>query len=93
MTEIFVDLTRDVAPTAQGYAVNRDQLRLRLSRRVTPRFAAFLGARAIHESPLPGLSPPRGYSAQRYDYATLGFEWRVGREFSVIAEYSFTEYH
>ena len=31
--------------------------------------------------------------AQHYNYATTGFEWRLQREFSVVAEYSFTEYH
>lgn len=98
VTEIFVDATRNVAPTPQGYAVNQDQLRLRLSRRVTPRFAAFVGARAIYESPLDGAIATAGVTtgairAQHYNYATAGFEWRLQRQFSVVAEYSFAEYH
>ena len=94
LTEIFVDATRNVAPTPQGYAVNQDQLRLRLSQRLTPRFAAFLGARAIYESPLDGAIPTAGViRAQHYNYATTGFEWRLQRQFSMVAEYSFTEYH
>ncbi len=94
LTEIFVDATRNVAPTPQGYAVNLDQLRLRLSQRLTPRFAAFLGARAMYESPLDGAVPVVPIvRAQHYNYATTGFEWRLQRQFSMIAEYSFTEYH
>jgi hypothetical protein len=94
LTEIFIDATRYVAPTPQGYVVNFDQLRFRLAQRLTPRFAAFLGARAIYESPLNGAVPAVPVvHAQHYNYATTGFEWRLERQFSVIAEYSFTEYH
>ena len=92
LTEIFVDLTRDADPTGQGYVVNRDQLRLRVARRFTPRLAGFLGARAIHDDPVPGSVPPT-VVAQRYNFGTVGFEWRVGREFSVIGAYDFTDYH
>jgi hypothetical protein len=94
VTEIFIDATRNVAPTGQGYAVNMDQLRLRLAQRLTPRFAAFVGARAIYESPLNGaVAVGPTVRIQHYNYATTGFEWRLQRQFSVIAEYSFTEYH
>ncbi len=92
VTEIFVDLTRDAEPTGQGYVVNRDQLRLRVARRFTARLAGFLGARAIHDDPVSGSVPP-AVVAQRYNYGTVGFEWRVGREFSVIGAYDFTDYH
>lgn len=91
LTEIFVDLTRDVEPTGLGYGVNRDQLRLRVARRFTPRFAGFLGARAIHDDPIPG-SVASTVQAQRYGYGTVGFEWRFVREFSVIGAYNFTDY-
>jgi hypothetical protein len=91
VTEIFIDATRSVAPTAQGYAVNQDQLRLRLARRFTPRFAGFLGVRAIYEEPLRGAVATT-VVAQHYNYGTTGFEWRVQREFSVIGAYDFTNY-
>jgi hypothetical protein len=94
LTEIFIDATRNVAPTPQGYAVEQDQLRLRLARRLTPRFAAFLGTRAIYESPLNGaVAAVPAVRAQHYTYATTGFEWRLQRQFSVVAEYSFIKYH
>ena len=91
VTEIFVDATRSVAPTAQGYAVNQDQLRLRFARRFTPRFAGFVGVRAIYEDPLrAGIAPTA--RVQHYNYATAGFEWRVRQYFSVISGYDFTDY-
>jgi hypothetical protein len=92
LTEIFVDLTRDVEPTGQGYAVNRDQLRLRVARRFTPRLAGFLGARGLHDDPVQGSVGPTVQS-QHYAYGTVGFEWRTAREFSVIGAYNFTDYH
>jgi hypothetical protein len=92
LTEIFVDLTRDVEATGLGYGVNRDQLRLRVARRFTPRLAGFLGMRAIHDDPVPG-SVSSNVQAQRYGYGTVGFEWRFVREFSLIGAYNFTDYH
>ena len=92
VTEIFADATRNVAPTAQGYAVNQDQLRLRLARRFTPRFAGFLGVRTIYEEPLRAAVAPT-VRVQHYSYGTTGFEWRVQRECSVIGAYDFKDYH
>jgi hypothetical protein len=92
LTEIFIDLTRDVEPTGLGYPVDRDQLRLRVAQRFTPRLAGFLGARAIHDDPVPGSVAPT-VKAQRYLYSTVGFEWRLEREFSLIGAYNFTDYH
>jgi hypothetical protein len=92
LTEIFVDLMRDVEPTGQGYVVNRDQLRLRVARRFSQRLAGFLGVQAIHDDPLPGSVAPT-VQAQRYYYGTVGFEWRFVREFSVIGAYNFTDTH
>lgn len=89
VAEIFVDGTRDVAPTPQGYTVNQEQLRLRVARRFTPRFAAFLGLRTIYEDPLRATVAAH---VQHYNYATAGFEWRVRRYFSVIGGYDFTDY-
>ena len=91
VAEIFLDATRNVAPTAQGYAVNQDQLRLRVARRFTPRFAGFLGLRTIYEDPLRAAVAPTA-QVQHYNYATAGFEWRVQRSLSVISAYDFTDY-
>jgi hypothetical protein len=91
VTEIFLDAIRSVSPTAQGYAVNQDLLRLRLAQRFTPRLAGFVGVRAIYQDPLPGTVAPNAHS-QHYNFATAGFEWRVERQFSLIGDYDFTDY-
>jgi hypothetical protein len=88
VTEVFADLTRNVAPTPQGYAVKESQLRFRLSRRVTERLAGFVGARAIIEDPFSGTVV--NVPTQHYVYATTGFEWRVLRQFSLVGSYEFT---
>jgi hypothetical protein len=91
VTEIFLDAVRNVAPTPQGYAVNQNQLRLRLARRLTPRLALFLGARTIYQEPLPDSIGPNVHS-QLYNYATTGFEWRIERQLSLIGAYEFIDY-
>ena len=84
VTELFIDLTREVAPTSQGYAVEQRQLRLRLSRRLTPRFAAFVGARAIINDAFTGASI--NVPSQQYEYGIAGFEWRVTRALALVTE-------
>jgi hypothetical protein len=85
VTELFADLTRNVAPTAQGYVVKQTQLRLRLSHRVTERLAAFVGARGIIQDPFRDV-----IATQRYAFVTGGFEWRVLRQCSVVGAYDLT---
>jgi hypothetical protein len=84
VTEVFVDLMRSVNPTAQGYAVEEDQLRFRLARRFTPRFAGFLGARVILDHPFTGATI--NVPSQHYEYGTAGFEWRLTRAFALVTE-------
>jgi hypothetical protein len=91
VTEIFLDVLRTVAPTAQGYVVNQDLLRLRLAQRFTPRLAGFVGVRVIYQDPVPGTLAPNAQT-QHYNFATAGFEWRIARQFSLIGAYDFTEY-
>lgn len=90
VTEIFIDATRNIAPTALGYVVNDNQLRLRIARNFTPRFAGFIGARAIYDQPVHGAVAAT-VAADHYYFATAGFEWRVQRQFSVVGSYDFTE--
>jgi hypothetical protein len=85
LTELFADLTRNVAPTAQGYVVKQTQLRLRLSHRVTERFATFVGVRGIIQDPFEDV-----IATEHYVFGTGGFEWRVLRQCSVVGAYDVT---
>jgi hypothetical protein len=93
VTELFLDATRDVEPTGLGYAVDRNQLRLRLERRFTPRLAGFLGGRVIYDDPVRNAVLPDTARNQHYNYATTGFEWRVRQQWSVIGAYEYTSAH
>jgi hypothetical protein len=84
VTEVFVDLTRAVAPTALGYAVEEKELRLRVARRFTPRFAGFVGARVIIDNAFTGAAI--NVPSQQYEYGTAGFEWRLTRALALITE-------
>jgi hypothetical protein len=85
VTDLFADLTRNVAPTAQGYAVKQTQLRLRLSHRVTERFATFVGVRGIIQDPFRDV-----IATEHYVFGTAGFEWRVLRQCSLVGAYDAT---
>jgi hypothetical protein len=87
VTEVFVDLTRNVSPTGIGYSVVESSLRLRYAWRVTPKFATFVGARAIDDQAFAGVGA--NLPTQKYAFATAGFEWRWLRSWSVIGTYDF----
>ena len=93
VTELFIDAMRDVEPTGLGYAVSRSQLRLRLERRFTPRFAGFVGARTIYDDPVNAAALPNVAHVQHYNFGTTGFEWRVTRQFAMTGAYEFTNIH
>ncbi len=88
VTRLFVDATSSVQPNASGRIIQRDELRLRLTRQFGPRFFGHLGARANRDT---ALSDDLGTFRDR-DYATgaLGLEWRMTREFSLVGQYDVT---
>lgn len=88
VTELFIDLTRAVAPTALGYAVEEREARLRVARRFTPRFAGFIGARMIIDDAFTGAAI--NVPSQQYEYGTVGFEWRLTRALALITEADIT---
>lgn len=85
VTKLFIDATASVEPNSSGRLIEREQFRLRLMRQFGPRSSGFLGARASRDR---ALSEDLGTFRDR-DYATgtLGFEWRMSREFSLIGQY------
>ena len=84
VTELFIDLTRSVAPTALGYAVEEKEVRVRVARRFTPRFAGFVGARVIIDDAFTGAAI--NVPSQQYEFGTAGFEWRLTRALALITE-------
>jgi hypothetical protein len=87
VTSIFLDATRNVAPNATGYAVQQEQLRLRLQRRYSQRLSGFVGAVGVKDDALGDTSK---FVARRYLSGTVGFEWRVQRAFAIAGAYSYS---
>jgi hypothetical protein len=88
VTEVFLDATRSVAPGGSGFAVTEDQLRLAANRRLTQKFAVFVGVRGIRYSPLD--MSVESVPTQTYVVGRTGFEWRIRRWLSLIAAYNYT---
>jgi hypothetical protein len=88
VTTVFLDAMRSIAPSSGGYAVDQDQLRLRLEHRVTPRLADLFSVTGIRNNSLGNESTAQ--SDRRYIAATAGLEWRVRREWTVTGTYTYT---
>jgi len=85
-TNLFVDLTRNVSPTSAGAVVERSQIRLRLLRKLTPRFALLAGARATRDE---AVSRNSTYPDRDYLSGDFGFDWRISRTWSVVGSYDY----
>jgi hypothetical protein len=85
--EVFADLARNVGPSSAGVIVTRDQLRLRLTRAMTPRLSLLAGIRGTHDEEVDPLTTfvPRSYAT-----GDLGMEWRWQEEFTVRAALDYT---
>lgn len=85
--ELFVDLTRNVGPSSAGVIVARDQLRLRLSRAMTPRLSLVAGLRGTHDDDVDTAS---AFQERNYATGDLGLQWRWQEEFSLRVAYDYT---
>jgi hypothetical protein len=89
--ELFTDLSRSVGPSSVGVVVARDQLRLRLTRAMTPRLSLVVGVRGTHDDDVDDTSTfvPRSYAT-----ADVGFEWRLREEWSLrlAGDYTWQKY-
>ena len=86
VTNIFVDLNRRLDPSSSGKVVTRDQLRLQLSRKLGPTTTAFVGARGIKDS---GTGGSNSYPGEEYATGSVGFEWRMTRQFALAGSYDY----
>jgi hypothetical protein len=85
--ELFADLSRNVGPSSAGVIVARDQLRLRWTRAMTPRFSLLGGLRGTHDDDIDSDSDfqPRSYAT-----GDVGLQWRWQEEFSLRVAYDYT---
>jgi hypothetical protein len=89
--ELLADIARNVAPSSAGVVITRDQLRLRLTRAMTPRLELLAGMRGIHDDQVDETS---GFTARSYATADLGLQWRWQEEFAfrIAADYTWQEF-
>jgi hypothetical protein len=92
VTDVFVDLTATLDPSGSGNLVERDQLRLSVNRKFTPRLSLNAGARLFREVAL-GNEP--GVDDRDYAAGSFGMEWRLSQRIALKASYElqWQEYH
>jgi hypothetical protein len=85
-TQLFLDATRTLDPNARGYCILRDQLRLRVERKLTVKSAILMGVRAYQDTAIgnSALFPQRNYLT-----GTLGVRWRFERSWTIAAAYDY----
>lgn len=85
--ELFADLSRNVGPSSAGLIVARDQLRLRWTRAMTPRFSLLGGLRGTHDD---AVDSTLAFQPRSYATGDLGMQWRWQEEFSLRVAYDYT---
>lgn len=88
LTQVFLDATRTIEPNPTGFTVERDQVRLRVTRNLRPLLSAFVGLRALKDSAADGDEVL--FRGRRYGVASLGLQWRASRNWAVLAQYNYT---
>lgn len=86
VTDVFVDLLRTALPSSFGVLVNQDELRLRVVRRFSPKWAGFFALRGIRT--VQAVSEATNVPNRGYATGSAGFEWRFTRDYSLEASYS-----
>ena len=86
VTDLFLDLNRDLNPDSTGDIVERAQLRFQVRRELTPTMRLDVAARVIRDS-----SPDDNSNFDDRDYATgsIGLGWRFTRQFSLGGQYTY----
>ena len=87
-SRFVVDLLRSTVPSSSGVVVNRDEVRLSLSKVFQPRFSGYITARGIKTH---GLGDQTADPTRDRKYATgsAGVEWRASRQISVRGSYEY----
>ena len=87
VTQVFLDITRDVEPNSTGFTVDRDQLRLSINRSFSAKFTGLVGARYYRDTP---TETTILFADRSYGVGFLGFKWRFRRAWTLSGEYDYT---
>jgi hypothetical protein len=85
--ELFADLSRNIGPSSAGAVITRNQLRVRWTRAITPRFSLLAGLRGTYDE---DVDPVATFQPRRYATGDVGLQWFWQEEFSLRAAYDYT---
>ena len=86
LTDVFLDANARIEPVPQGTVVQRSQVRFRVIRMLSPRFAVFGALRGIDDRAAGGQAD---YRDDQYFDGALGLEWRFTRSFALAGKYRY----
>jgi hypothetical protein len=87
VTDLVIDAVRSAGPSSSGSVVNRDELRFRISRAMSPRMAGHVALRGVRtEGAVEDLLVVRD---RKYAAATAGLEWRWSRQYALLGSYNY----
>ena len=87
ITELFLDATRTVDPNATGFSIVRDQLRLRITKTLSPKFSVVIGARGYRDT---ATGKIQEFRERKYAVGSLGVKWRFRRAWTLAGDYDHT---
>ena len=85
--QVFLDATEEVQPNATGYSVVRDQLRLRLTKSLSPKFTVIIGGNGYRDRATGNVQQ---FNDRKLAVGSLGLEWRFLRAWSLTGQYTYT---
>ena len=91
LSELFLDATHSVGPTASGFVVQRDQVRFRWTHLFTPRVSMFTGVRGTRDD---AVASNTAFRTRNYATADIGMEWRILQQLSLVvsADYTYQDF-
>ena len=88
ITDVVIDLLQTATPSSYGVLVTQQEARFRAMRRFSPMVAGFFALRGFHTSPLE--TGQTNVPARYYGTGSAGLEWRLNRDYSLDASYTYT---
>jgi hypothetical protein len=87
LSELFLDATHSIGPTASGFVVQRDQVRFRWTHLFTPRLSMFMGVRGTRDE---AVASETTFRDRQYATTDVGMEWRILQQLSLVATIDYT---
>jgi hypothetical protein len=87
VTDLVIDAVRSAGPSSSGSVVNRDELRFRITRAMSPKMAGHLALRGVRTE---GAVEELLVRDRKFAAASAGLEWRWSRQYALVGSYNYT---